>query len=58
MSVSFQGTDKFDIKLSLEDLALTDSGHYYVEVDMEDITAGQIMKIRKEFLVDITGLCV
>ena len=56
VSVSFQGTDKFDIKLSLEDLALTDSGHYYAEVDMEDFTAGRRMTIEKHFTVVVKGV--
>ena len=56
VSVSFQGTDKFDIKLRLENLSLTDSGHYYVEVDLEDFTAGRRMTIEKQFTVAVKGM--
>ncbi len=50
ISVTFLGTSKYDIKLSLDDLALNDSGHYRIRVDMTRIS------LVKNFYLTIKGI--
>lgn len=57
VTVSFRGDSKFDIKLSLHDLMLSDSGHYHIKVDLYDIVAGRRMSIFKHFTLNI-GKCI
>lgn len=56
VSVSFQGTSKYDIKLSLNGLTEADAGRYQVRVDLDDIVGGKRISIYKNFLVTLPGI--
>jgi hypothetical protein len=56
VSVSFQGTDKYDIKLNLNDVTASDAGHYRVRVDVDDIVGGLRTSIYKNFTVAIPAV--
>lgn len=54
VTVSFQGPEKYDIKLSLQNLTVSDSGEYEVRVDLND-AFGTRTSIRKTFVLTVIG---
>lgn len=56
VSISFQGDDKYDLKLRLHNLTAADSGRYQIKVDLDDVVGGRRTTIIKNFDVDVTGI--
>ena len=51
VAISFQGTSKYDVKLSLADLDESDEGIYLVETEVDGFVEGRRNYIRRKFLV-------
>lgn len=58
VSVSYRGNHKYDIKLMMANLSLSDAGVYQVRVDVNDIAGGRRMHISKNFDLTVKGTTV
>ena len=55
MSITYQGEDKYDLKLSLHSLNISNSGRYRLQVNLKNVEKKQSI-ILKEFNVTVRGM--
>ena len=55
VTISYQGEDKYDLKLSLNSLNMSNSGRYQLQVNLNEM-GGRRSTIYKDFSISVKGM--